>query len=349
MNKFYVFCPYGLVTGGTEALHQLVYYAKKQGLDFRLVYCDIKSKSKEIPQEFRCYIDNYCLPDAIVDKPSSSIIVPETLIRYLSSFNSAKKYVWWLSVKNNSEMSASKKMAKVIKKAFSFKTWKNILKGYYSKSKIADFIDNKKFSFNDKSIVHLCASYYAFDYVLNNSGAKPKLLIEPISLAFLKAGEYIDQSRRNDTVLYNPSKNGSFLKPILKKLKNEGASVVPLRGFSKQQLIDIYRTSKLYIDFGPFPGAERMPKEACFNGCNIITGLDGASGYYGDVPIPSLYKFKKNRESVDSIIEMSLLLINNFNEKQNDFSSYRNTISSLEESFVNAIANIFGDNVEAKP
>ena len=30
IGKIYVFCPYGLVTGGSEALHQLVFYINKQ-------------------------------------------------------------------------------------------------------------------------------------------------------------------------------------------------------------------------------------------------------------------------------------------------------------------------------
>ena len=37
-----------------------------------------------------------------------------------------------------------------------------------------------------------------------------------------------------------------------------------LRGLTQEQLIEKYETSKLYIDFGAFPGAERIPEEYKF-------------------------------------------------------------------------------------
>ena len=60
---------------------------------------------------------------------------------------------------------------------------------------------------------------------------------------------------------------------------------IPLKGYNQKELISLFRESMVYMDFGFFPGAERLPKEAVINGCLIITGRNGASDFHGDVHI----------------------------------------------------------------
>ena len=48
-----------------------------------------------------------------------------------------------------------------------------------------------------------------------------------------------------------------------------------------------------YIDFGPHPGMDRLPREAALAGCIVITNREGAAAHDEDVPLPPEYKFRK--------------------------------------------------------
>ena len=46
-----------------------------------------------------------------------------------------------------------------------------------------------------------------------------------------------------------------------------------------------------YIDFGPHPGMDRLPREAALAGCVVITNCEGAANFQEDLPLPSEFKF----------------------------------------------------------
>lgn len=334
IGKIYVFCPYGLVTGGSEALHQLVFYINKQIKDKAvLIYADIRSKKESIPTSYQQYITTYGLREDINDEENNVLIVPETLWFHLSQYKHVQKYIWWLSVENNTKQAKGDKIKKIFKKLFSIKVWKKIFRGYYSKDKIKDFSKNTPYDFTkeENKIHHLTASYYAYDYVKQNSSNEVSLLIEPISLYYLKQSGYQSKENRKSQVLYNPVKSGTYVNKLKKKAKD--ISFVALSGFSQEQLLNLYRESKVYIDFGPFPGAERMPKEACYNGCLIITGRNGASNYKEDVSIPEEDKYLSDNESMMKVIDKIHLFFKNYENYQNRDQDYYDKISNLEKNF----------------
>lgn len=337
MNKIYVICPYGLVTGGPDALHQMVYYLNNNGYDANIVYSDIKSYKYKIPKEYEIYVDKYLLLKDIENNNKNSIIVPETENHILNNFKKMNKYIWWLSVDNNLNYSGIKNKLKKILEKIRFKN----LKKLYKLNTLKNVIKHSKYDFlKDDNIEHLCASYYAFDYVLNNIKDKSKvhLCIEPISKKFLDESK-ISISNRSNIILYNPKKNFEFTKLIINKAYD--LKFIPLKGFSQNELIDIYQKAKVYIDFGFFPGAERIPKEAVINGCCVITGKYGASNYYNDVPILDKYKIDAKEENIEKIILQIKDLINNYDNRVEDFCEYRKVIWNLENNFIKTIKEIF--------
>lgn len=340
-RKIYVLCPYGLVTGGSDALHQLVYYINQvKNQTAVLIYCDRKEKNLTIPECYRDYIDSYKTIDEIPDEKDIAVIVPETLWFHLKDYHHVRKYIWWLSVDKNTEQTAGNKLLQILKKLCSIKTWRRLFSGYYSKDKIKDFGKNTPYDFNDedKGIIHLCASHYALDYVRHHSENGSYLMIEPISMYYLKAGCYQNKDGRKKQVLYNPVKSGEFVKLLIRKRRD--LVFLPLQGYQQDQLLDLYRHSMLYVDFGPFPGAERMPKEACYNGCLIITGKAGASAYHADVAIPDEDKFPADKENIDSILDRIDAMLNHTDEFTNRDEEYVNMISDLEKNFIKAIEEI---------
>lgn len=331
-NNIYVICPYGLVTGGPDALHQLVYYCKKNGINASVVYSDISKRNKEIPAQYKCYTENYLTLNDIIDSSTNAIIVPETLTNILPKYKNLNKYIWWLSVQNDTNVSTKKKIQTIIKKIFNIKNIKKI----YKFKTLINYLGHKTYKFDDDSVKHLCASYYAYDYVSSRCQKNVNLLIEPISKYFLDNS--YDSNYKEDICLFNPKKNYKFSKKIMKKGKN--INFVPLRGLSQQQLIDLYAKAKVYIDFGNFPGAERIPKEAVKCGCCIITSKYGAAAYYNDVVIPEEYKIEAKDDNIDIIVKKIKYCMDNYDKIKNQFDLYRNTVNHLEQNFINQIIDL---------
>ena len=340
MKKVYVFCPYGLVTGGSDALHQLVYYVNQIQLIAHIVYTDISKKGKAIPKPYQIYVKDYLLRSEVEDSPDNEIIVPETRTFYLPDYPLSKKFIWWLSVNNNSDSGGVKKSESFIRKLFSNGTMKKIFSGYYTPDRIKEFLRNKPYDFakEDLKITHLCASAYALSYVSSRTKNPAFSFVEPISLFYLKKGEYTGGTREK-RILYNPKKNPSFYKSLLKK--NSGLSFVPLKGYNQKQLLSLYRTSILYIDFGFFPGQERIPKEAVYNGCLVLTGTNGASFFHQDVPIPKEDKIESKKENIALIYKRIQELMDHYDEYVSSFSEYRKMVKETEGRFVESIQEIF--------
>lgn len=336
-NQIYVICPYGLVTGGPDALHQMVYYLNNNGFNAMIVYSDIKTHKYNVPDPYKKYISNYLLLNEIDDNSTNAIIVPETEHNLLNKYQNLNKYIWWLSVDNDLNSSGLKnKINKIITKL----KWENIKK-IYKINTLKNVLQHKKYDFSiEDNVEHLCASYYAFDYVSKNINDKNKvkLCIEPISKIFLEKSEYVT-TNKSDIILYNPKKNFEFTEKIIKKAEN--LKFVPLKGLTQEELIGIYKDAKVYIDFGSFPGAERIPKEAVINGCCILTGRYGASNFYKDVPIPDKYKIEAKEENVDIIIEKIEDLLREYEKNIPEYLEYKNTVLNLEQNFINQINEIF--------
>ncbi len=337
--NYYVLCPYGLVTGGPDALHQLVYYLNKINKNAKLVYLNALRNDYEIPKQYQRYIDSYILFNQLEDSEDNVIIIPEFLSHLAKKYKKSKVYIWWLSVDYNlDKTSLPYKLLLIVTyllRAFKyrkigFRRFNMMFKNVFYKKKY-------DFKHEMKNVSHLCASYYAYDFVKKNGSNNAKLCIEPISLRFLENNS-ID-SNKQDIVLYNPKKCGEFVKKLIEK-SNNSIVYVPLEGYSQDELIDLYKKSKVYIDFGPFPGAERMPKEAVLNGCVIITGKFGASNFYGDVPIKDEYKFDANDENIVSIIGKIKYSLLNYQVIKNDFDEYRNRVLSLENNFIEALKEV---------
>jgi len=343
MKQIYVFCPYGLITGGPDALHQLVYYINKKKSIAHIVYTDITKRNKPIPKPYQVYVKDYLLLSDVVDDEENIIIVPETRSFYLKKYHKAGLYVWWLSVNNNTNTGFIDKIKKAFGKILSKNSIKKVFSFYYTPLRIKEFLKNKAYDFTNENpaITHLCASDYALSYVLSKTKNKVLSFVEPISLFFLKKGEYLG-GEREKVILYNPKKNPKFYKKLLKN--KEELIFKPLIGYKQEELLSLYRSSVLYIDFGSFPGQERIPKEAVLNGCLILTGKEGASFYHKDVPIPEEDKIQAINENFDLIYARIRYLLNNYDKEIVSFSEYRNMVKTTEDKFSESIDEIlFGD------
>ena len=97
---------------------------------------------------------------------------------------------------------------------------------------------------------------------------------------------------------------------------------------SPSEVTKLLQEAKLYIDLGPHPGQDRLPREAALAGCIVITNMEGAAYYEEDVPIPKQYKMKDF--DVDVIHRLLSSSLNNYDEVSKEFDSYRDWIHGQE-------------------
>ncbi len=346
-GTIYILSPANIQSGGVDALHQLTYYLNCLNKKAILVYKAQGNERKHIGvlDRYKPYINHFIFEDDIVDSPENIVVVTESYTKDRFRYKKARVFIWWLG----------------INKSLTWTLWKKVFFlgtlplrilnnwSYYKKRTFAivKFVLNKEcYSFKNElpNVLHMCASYYAFDYVSKRSCNEVYLCIEPISKLFLdvfsREKKIISKESRKNVILYNSARNYNS---IIKKLAALDADLIfePLQGLNQQQLIEKYRTSKLYIDFGAFPGAERIPKEAVLFGCAIITGKRGASGFYGDVPIPDEYKFGNPKEQIGEIVVKIRHILDNYENIYPDFDEYRQTVLNLEENFKKSLCAIF--------
>lgn len=325
--KIYIFCPNNAVTGGPEALHQLQYYMRTCGLDSYLVY--YFSKSTECTPRYKIYNPKIISYEEIEDSEKNLIIVPEVATTFLKYYKRARKLIWWLSVNNYLQC---KKNGNVIKDSI-----KHILNRFIKNR--TPYMYSCQMHITD-SIYHACGSKYAYDFLISaKENIKPSMLVEPISKQFYDAGPEINfqSTARNDVILYNPSKPSKIMEKLL--LRGD-LQFKPLKGFAPEELISVYRRAKLYIDFGEFPGPERIPKESVYNGTCLLVGKRNASKNDFDIAIPDFYKID-DYDDEEIVVERIKYILSHYDECILDFDFFRNKIARLETTFVNDIRSLF--------
>ena len=96
---------------------------------------------------------------------------------------------------------------------------------------------------------------------------------------------------------------------------------------NSSEIVDLMQKSKLYIDFGEFPGPERIPREAVLMGCNIITSTKGSAGANDiDVPIDRTLKIEAIDENINKIVSLIEDIINNYAKYYPMFNEYRRKV-----------------------
>jgi hypothetical protein len=343
--RIFLACPANLQTGGPEAMHQLcdkingIHSAKVKAymLYLKVLPTDsgeeryIHAKSAKVLPCYERVYPNLLVPesfpsfDASIDSKSDSpcytsdlIIWPECWTHIMDKdpedstlSNIAKRRfhqmaIWWLSVDNNNSR---------------FKEWKS-----------------------RKDILHLHQSNYAREYILSHLDEEDKSLTQILPLTeFIPTR--IDRSsfsslNRDIDILYNPFKGIHFTDAI-KERSESHFSFVPIGGerrLDPEEVTKLLHRAKIYIDFGPHPGMDRLPREAALANCIVITNMSGSAKYDEDIPIPKQYKVQEF--DVDLIHKLICECLRNYDTRVNDFDRYRKWIDEQEIAMDTCVENL---------
>lgn len=341
-TKVFIACPYHK-TGGPKSLHQLANQLIDNGIDTYMIYyhSGIFTGENEI-------LFSFCkakVATNILDNEANILIVPETETILLERYTEIKKVIWWLSL----DFYFSSSLKGAVKQAVRQKGLPRFVEpAMFLKFFINDhncFKHLKKIEAkNLPNYYHLYNCEYEKEYLLkqNVSTNKISYLCGPLEEKFLNLNFEEIREYKKDIIAYNPAKmDMAFLKKIKRSLSNVNDNIeyVAIEKMSREQVFETLRTAKVYIDFGFFPGPERMPREAVALYCNIITSTKGSASNDLDVKIPEEFKFDIKDEN--SVNEVSNLI----NDMVIDYDNYVKYGDSYREKVWNQIIN-FSSQIE---
>lgn len=346
-TKIYIGCPYGLVTGGPESLHQLVSELNNMGREAYIFYYNVKNTEKvKVPDKYKKY--NIKIAQKIEDKNSNIFIVPEVDTHHIYKYKQIQKCIWWLSLDYYFKSFP-------IKEAESCKYTRNINNKFMKKIityivYIMNVIINDKYKMLDfdkdeniNKYVHLYNCEYVKDFLIEKGIDKSKLayLCGPIDKQYIMDKSII--SSKKNIVCFNPAKDLTFSKKIIEftSKKRNDIEFIPIKDMTLDEVKNLLMQSKVYMDFGFFPGPERIPREAVSLYCNIITSNKGSAKNDYDVLIPRKYKYDIDNESIETIYNGLIELLDNYNENIYLYDSYRQKVENQIKRLKNDINYIF--------
>ncbi len=332
-TKIYVVSP-TMICGGADALHQLVYYLNLLGFHAVVVY-PYADENYTMKERYRQYTDKWLYMRDIEDKTENIIIFPEdnTYLKYYKNFCKMQKTVWFLGLR--------------FYRGFCGDYYTFVQKCWWIVKMCMIGVQScfGGYRIGDKNSLNLTASHYAFDY-LKRKGGNPHLFIEPVSLEII---QYMKQrqfqfdgvEKRENIILYNPQREQNLV--VAENLKKQFPQyqIIPLKGYSHDEMLSLMNKSKLLMEFGNFPGAERIPKEAVICGMCIIANNAGSARFKQDVVIDDSYKFDGFDNHQRQIYTLTADIMEHYENHVHNFDNYRKTIYQLEENFIRQIKEIF--------
>ena len=325
----YILCPPYLKTGGTELAHQFVYELKKRRDDVSIAYTEAED-GKYINPAFEKYVSEYVLESEIEDVESNSLILPETYTRRLFKYKRISMYIWWMSVDN---YIAPKPLPMVYKQTGALECVKELYR------RVA-YPERKNCPLNkmDNVKAHLIQSEYAKEYLHQHGIDNIIPLSDYINDEYFNYSDNVDESKKENIVLYNPAKGKKFTQKLIKYCPE--IKFIPLRGLTNNQVIDYMTKAKIYIDFGNHPGKDRLPRESATMKCCIITSKYGSAANNVDVSIPDSLKFdcaNKDLQEIKSLIENIFADYDKYNQL---YEEYRNKIKNEKSVFIDQVENL---------
>jgi hypothetical protein len=315
-----VCCPSSIVTGGPEALHQLVDALRSFGHDAHIAYYPFDG-SFECPEPYR----RYNAPQArLTDDIGDLVIVPETATYLLLGIRNADVGVWWLSVDNYLGKVRKPEAVDLLAQ-----TWRLLRR-------------RKLPIWRMRGFRHFAQSQYAHEF-LSRSGILAPLLSDYLGAEHLERPAILlaDGSRR-DIVAYNPRRGLDRTRRL--REANPDVTFVPIEEMTNREVRNLLATAKVYVDFGNHPGKDRLPREAAIAGCCVVTGRQGAANNGEDIPVSDEYKLC---DATDAYIRAFTPLVQSifadFPGHASRFAAYRQAIISEPDIFRGQVLAIFGD------
>jgi len=342
--------PPNIATGGPEAIYRLLHLLSSKFNIKTEVYFYPENHSDPVHKEYVKF--NLPIAKKIIDTEENILILPDYYDHLILSckYYKIQKCLWWLSIDNfyiglYKEIYGLKAFRLLCKKI----QFQNILNNLFpilfkhtdlAKECLCKFTlyDIRKLEVLKDIKIHLCQSYYAYNWLANFEYNNKYMLTDMFDDQILDLSVNLDE--KLNLVAYNPAKGTNFTNKIIKLSKGQ-VDFVPITNCTKSEALALLKKCKLYIDFGNHPGRDRLPREAALAGCCIITSRRGSANFFEDVPIPERFKFSDSYVNIAEILRKIMFIINNYDQSISDFEDYRKYCQSINENSISEVKTIF--------
>lgn len=322
-SKIYILCPGNVQTGGPESMHQLASVLSSFGLHVYMAYFPLNhslfKKDSPVHDVYKKYHIPYVLEPE--DRSQNIVIAPEANTWQLYIPKKIQRVIWWMSVDNY------------------LKNIVDIFQYYIKNTLVGPMPNFFTFGTTDKNIEHWGQSEYVRQFLRLNGVTKIKTVETHMSQNFLSRSSLVDLTAKKNFVAFNPSKGFE----ITQYLMNIAPDIDwrPIENMTPAQVQKLLAEAKIYIDFGEFPGRERLPREAILSGCVVITGKRGAAANDVDVNIPAEFKFDMQAKPQD-IIKKIRDVFDNFEREFDKQKDFREKELNAQKNFTAEVADAFG-------
>lgn len=267
-KRVVIVCPVAK-TGGPEAIHQLAYALTSLKLDCSIAYFGqgyqmslqngaLTCGPPEPPVTVTHY-DRYFPRRALnVTLDSQTLVIFPEGVAAVAARWPGPTAVWWLSVDNAQRGDERMKDPEFVRELFA-----------------------------RDDLVHLYQSVYARDYLQSQSARRLYDLGDYTSEIFT-LGPWPTVSPTPHCA-YNAVKGSELAQRFF--ASHPEFNGLALRGFSKPELRAIFEQRMFYVDFGHFPGKDRLAREAAASGSIVFVNRRGAGATYEDFPLDDVFKF----------------------------------------------------------
>lgn len=186
---------------------------------------------------------------------------------------------------------------------------------------------------------HISQSEYSSRFLINTAGVLPEDIIEITDYVnddFLNCDISGD---REPVVLYNPAKGMEFTEKLIAVA--DDIEFIPIQGMRRAEILELMKKSMVWVDFGDFPGKDRLPREAGACGMVLITSRRGTAKYEKDLDIPPAHKIQDiNYADIGWIAEDIRQIFANFEMYQAQFRGYRERLQQEKVQFQSGIKEL---------
>ena len=318
-DEIYVLAPSRSVSGGPEALHQLVDALRRRGHKAYISY--VPKAASPIPDAFAGY-------DVVARKPrdrrGNLIVVPEIWTNRVRSIGAAEVAVWWLSVDNffGDRPDDDRQFAEMVRR---------------HEESASERDSRKTATWRElRQVRNLHQSRYAARF------------LETRGIASEKLGDYINEEfgeahrvdLRRDALAYNPAKGLPRVQHLMALFPRW--NWIPIQGLTRREVGRLLAEVKIYVDFGSHPGRDRLPREAALAGACVITGTRGSAGVREDMPIPDIYRIDDNvPDHQKRFGDLVSSIFGQFDIHTTRFDAYREKIRGERSEFERDVTRLF--------
>ena len=322
-TKVYILCPGNYNSGGPESLHQLCSKLIELGISAAMLYIQDSvplNAQDPVHDNYKKYHVPYTFK--LEDTPRNVLIVPEYFSEYLYAVKNIRRVLWWMSVGNYLD-----KISLSINYGIDNALESPLPKFFY-------------FHEADGDIEHWGQSEYVRQFLWLNGVREIKTVETHMQQNFLSRAAQVDLLNKKNIVAYSPRKGFEITEQLIRLAPD--INWQPIENMTPAQVQNLLLQAKVYIDFGNFPGRERLPREAALSGCVVITGKRGAAANDVDINIPAEFKFDLATTKPYQVIEKILDVFDNFPANYDRQRAFREKELKAQKKFTLEVAEAFG-------